>query len=89
VIDVGGAPAAIPSADRPTWPDIGLPDLKWKLSKSFVHAEINRGRLKAFRFGGRLWRIKGRAAKQWVDDLVAAGSDQSAKARGGKRTFVH
>jgi hypothetical protein len=28
-----------------------------------------------------LWRIKGRAAKRWVDDLVAAGSDQSAKAR--------
>jgi hypothetical protein len=62
VIDVGGAPAAIPSADRPTWPDIGLPDLKLKLSKSFVHAKISHGRLKAFRFGGACGASK--AARQ-------------------------
>lgn len=50
----------------------------YRVSTSFVHKQIQAGKLRAFRFGERLLRVKGREAKRWVDELENTNSGSSA-----------
>jgi excisionase family DNA binding protein len=60
----------------------------FRVGKTFVQDEIAKGRLRAFKFGGRLWRIRGREAKRWVDELEnmsLEGSPDATASYGGRR----
>lgn len=51
---------------------VGMVAERWGVSDTFVYDEINRGRLKAFKLGKKLLRVK----PEWIDEYeTGAGRD--------------